>query len=397
MATNSKQEELQQDWMDRAITWAFNLIAKLAEPFLAFGLIASAIDYGSHGQFLSTNGALLSWWVATQAIALEGSGGVAFAMSFAAQEQNDTAKMWVQRVLALALMLVGGIMFFVEITASAKGVTEAAMPDWYIYLMGFLRAFVSIGYIAICRTKHYRYSGIAPQVVQAQLVQQGVQDALTSFVAMVPQLVQQAVQIQGTVIVQEVHSLVQSSVDAQVQDLQMLVASLPALIQQDVEMVVQQHLSSVLQALEGDDQSATIQQLLERMQEVSSSVQKISTTITEVRSVQRTATVDRPAAQKAIPAARIVAGTKNEPLRLVQSTGAAERSANQMGAEEDEEPVQVRVPRYIESQLALGHKPSLSEIVGQCGCSKHTAIKYRRELVPEEPAEEMVAITQASS
>jgi hypothetical protein len=390
-----KQEEKQQDWMDRLITWTFNLIAKLAEPFLAFGLIASAIDYGSHGQFLSANGMLLSWWVATQAIALEGSGGVAFAMSFQAQEQNDTAKMWVQRILALSLMLVGGIMFFVEITASAKGVTEAVMPDWYIYLLGFLRAFVSIGYIAICRTKHYRYSGVAPQVVQAQIVHQGVETALQSFAAMVPQLVQQAVQIQGTVIAQEVQTLVQNALNAPVQDMQMLVESLPALIQQDVDMVVQQHLASIVQALEGDDQSATIQQLLERMQEVSSSVQKMSTTITEVRSVQRTATVDLQVQRSAQPT-RIVASTKSEPLRLVQSAS-AERSAVQEGESGDEEPVQVRVSRYIESQLALGHRPTLTEIMEQSSCSKHTAIKYRRELIPEEPAEDTMFRVQVGS
>jgi hypothetical protein len=53
------------------------------------------------------------------------------------------------------------------------------------------------------------------------------------------------------------------------------------------------------------------------------------------------------------------------------------------------EPANVRVPRFIAEQLNQGHKPSLSEIMDQCQCSKNTAIRYRRELLSTD--EEVVA------
>jgi hypothetical protein len=43
------------------------------------------------------------------------------------------------------------------------------------------------------------------------------------------------------------------------------------------------------------------------------------------------------------------------------------------------EPVNVRVLRFIQERVNQGHKPSLSEIMDQCQCSKNTAIRYRRK------------------
>jgi len=178
-ASNEEQSRLQRfaelSWLDAVISFVFRLIAKLAEPFLAVGLVASAIDYGTHGAFLGAHRAILGSWVVTQALALEGSGGVALAMSFDAQADGDHAKAWSQRVLAVALFLVGGIMFFMEMSASIKGFNEATMPDWYIYGMAALRSIVSLGYIAVMRTREHRFSGEAPP---AQPAPQIIEDLL---------------------------------------------------------------------------------------------------------------------------------------------------------------------------------------------------------------------------
>jgi hypothetical protein len=52
------------------------------------------------------------------------------------------------------------------------------------------------------------------------------------------------------------------------------------------------------------------------------------------------------------------------------------------------EPANVRVPRFIAERLHQGHKPSLSEIMDQCQCSKNTAIRYRREIVGTDEEEQ---------
>ena len=48
------------------------------------------------------------------------------------------------------------------------------------------------------------------------------------------------------------------------------------------------------------------------------------------------------------------------------------------------EPAGVRVPRFIQEQVNQGHKPTLSEIVDACQCSRNTAIRYRRDLLGDE-------------
>jgi hypothetical protein len=57
------------------------------------------------------------------------------------------------------------------------------------------------------------------------------------------------------------------------------------------------------------------------------------------------------------------------------------------GTEQGAEPVHIRVPRFIQEQVNQGRKPSLSEIMNQCQCSKNTAIRYRREIVGAEEEE----------
>jgi hypothetical protein len=165
------------EWLDGIISFGFRLLAKLAEPFLAAGLIMSAIDYMSKGTFLV--GMPHEAWIVTQGFALESSGGVVLALSFEARAEGDKAKMWMQLVLGLALLIVGGVLFFVEMAAAVKGFNEASMPDVYIYGMAALRSVVSLGYIAVMRTKHHRFSGEASVVPSVQLpsITEAIEDA----------------------------------------------------------------------------------------------------------------------------------------------------------------------------------------------------------------------------
>jgi hypothetical protein len=64
----------------------------------------------------------------------------------------------------------------------------------------------------------------------------------------------------------------------------------------------------------------------------------------------------------------------------VQSMAQGE-PASEPPDETPSEPVSVRVTRFIQERLNQGPKPSLSEIMDQCQCSRNTAIRYRREIV----------------
>lgn len=164
------------EWLDGIISFGFRLLAKLAEPFLAAGLIMSAIDYMSKGTFLV--GMPHEAWIVTQGFALESSGGVVLALSFEARAEGDKAKMWMQLVLGLALLIVGGVLFFVEMAAAVKGFNEASMPDVYIYGMAALRSIVSLGYIAVMRTKGFRFSGVSVvPPVQLPNITEAIEDA----------------------------------------------------------------------------------------------------------------------------------------------------------------------------------------------------------------------------
>ena len=43
------------------------------------------------------------------------------------------------------------------------------------------------------------------------------------------------------------------------------------------------------------------------------------------------------------------------------------------------ESVGMRISYFLQEQAALGRKPSLTEIMNECHCSRNTAIRYRRE------------------
>jgi hypothetical protein len=366
-------------WLDGLIGFAFRLIAKLAEPFLAFGLIASAIDYGSHGTFLGGHTALLTLWVVTQGIALEGSGGIALAMSFEAKAGNDLVKARIQRALAIALMLVGGVMFFVELSAAVKGFSESTMPDWYVYLMNGARAIVSLGYIAVCRTRYYRFSGIAPEVIEQHLLEERMSELVQQVNHRLLE-VQSSMQQQVQHMLQAQSHLMEQRIQAQ---LQTVVQHCSAAIANQVPPLIEEQLQGVVQHLQ-DGQSQALSLLVQRFEEVCMTVHEIRT-ITEVRTADElpaTAAVlmNQPDEQLgSVREKRLCAGS-SEPLRLVQSRAtihADEKAPDDLAAE----PVHIRVPRFIAEQLEQGRQPSLSEIMNHCSCSRNTAIRYRRELL----------------
>ena len=48
------------------------------------------------------------------------------------------------------------------------------------------------------------------------------------------------------------------------------------------------------------------------------------------------------------------------------------------------ESVGMRISCFLQEQAALGRKPSLTEIMNECHCSRNTAIRYRREQLGDE-------------
>jgi hypothetical protein len=308
--------------------------------FLAFGLVASAIDYGSHGKFLSSNDHLMLLWTVTQALALEGSGGTALAMSFEAQAQGDAVKAWTQRCLALALMAVGGVMFFSEMSATAPGFKTVMLSPQYIYIMAGLRTIVSLWYIAVCRTKSHRYSGVEP-IAQPQI-------AAPDIEAEVAQAVESAVD--------EVRKGIQEQLDELRNAVEGSIAELPAQIKAaaqeldyevDPEALSAQVAQSVEQAMRSLDLSAQIKDQVQRVVAMA---------------------VMRPTAQP----------QKNTD-DLAQPTQGKETM--KIPAISSEEPARLRIQRYIEEQRQAGRTPTLEQIMEKCGVAKNTAVKYRREFV----------------
>jgi hypothetical protein len=261
-----------------------------------------------------------------QGIALEGSGGIALAMSFEAKAGNDLVKARIQRALAIALMLVGGVMFFVELSAAVKGFSEATMPDWYVYLMNGARAMVSLGYIAVCRTRHYRFSGIAPKVTEQHLIE----ERMSELVQQVNQRlleVQSSMQHQVQHMLQAQSHLMEQHVQAQ---LQTVVQHCSAAIANQIPPLIEEQLQGVVQQLQ-NGQSQALSMLVQRFEEVSTTVHQIRT-ITEVQTpgelpAAATVFMNQPGEHAdAIVGKRVGAGP-GEALRLVQSSSVVHADA----------------------------------------------------------------------
>jgi hypothetical protein len=319
-------------WLDHAISFIFKLIAILAEPFLAAGLIASAVDYGSHGHFLETNDLLMMAWIATQAIALEGSGGVALAMSFESQAQNDPIKAWMQRCLALTLMAVGGVMFFSEMSAAAPGFKAVMTSPQYVYIMAGLRTVVSLWYIAVCRTKSHRYSGVEPaqspspapniEAELARLVEEQIGDVRSDI-----EDLRNAISGQ----VKEIPAQISKAVAAQEYEV-------------DPDKLSAQVAQSVEQAMRTLDLSAQIKDQVQRVVAMA---------------------MMRPTAQ----------AQKNTDELMQSLSGKETMKIPSIGEEAEKKQ---RVQRYVAEQRGQGHEPTLEDIMAECRVAKNTASKYRK-------------------
>jgi len=149
-------------WYDGLIEFLFRFVAKTSEPLLAVGLIFSAADILTKGRLMQNNLLLSDAWAWTQAIAIESSGGVVLVYALSSFRQRDTPKGWLYLLLSALLAIVGGIMLFTQLVASATGATDSIADGaaWFVYTMAALRAVVSIGYVVMCRTKHIRFTDL---------------------------------------------------------------------------------------------------------------------------------------------------------------------------------------------------------------------------------------------
>jgi hypothetical protein len=323
-------------WLDRAISFIFKLIAILAEPFLAFGLVASAIDYGSHGKFLSSNEHLMLLWTVTQALALEGSGGSVLALSFDADKEGDHVKAWIQRLLAIALMLTGGIMFFAEMAEAVPGFKGIIASGGYVYAMAGLRSLVSLGYLAVCRTRSHRYSGVEPaqQPAPAPDIEAEVAHAVESAVGSVRNGIQDQLD--------ELRNAVQGSI-----------AELPAQIKAaaqdldyevDPEALSAQVNETVAHCLRTLDLSAQIKDRVEQVVAMA---------------------VMRPVAQPTKHTDEL-APKNAQPKETTKIPAITEKG--------------LRIQRYIAEQRQLGKEPTLDDIMADCECAKNTAVQWRKAM-----------------
>src|SRR6266446_3130411 len=97
---------------------------------------------------------------------------------------------------------------------------------------------------------------------------------------------------------------------------------------------------------------------------------QFAATVQEFKREMRSAIAEAPMSSSPAPARQL-----RSVAPLVQKAPASEPA---------HEPVNVRVPRFIQEQVNQGHKPSLREIVEACHCSRNTAIRYRREQLGDE-------------
>lgn len=365
MATQEKTRFGEFHWLEDIIEALFKCLSILAEPFLAFGLVASGIDYGMHGKFLA-NVAVMQSWTVTQGIALEGSGGVALALSFEAAAEGDQVKAWCQRLLAIALLLTGGIMFYVEISQGALGGNASTMPDWYVHLMSALRAVVSIGYIAMCRTKKHRFSGTAPEIVQMQSMQEAVQSAMQGMQGKV----QSALHAEIT----KMHGAMQTALTAQLAEIvQSQVAGLRTELVGIVQSAVEQDIASAVAVIEEDMQQLATARMGDIHQALSSDVHRIcseilhSVRVTEVPSVQ--AALNAP--QRSVVLTR---EPRTDALPSVQSAEDSVQQADDAASSR----YKAAIFAYVQSQCMQGHEPTAQEIVNAVQCGQRTAFKYRK-------------------
>lgn len=167
------------------------------------------------------------------------------------------------------------------------------------------------------------------------------------------------VQVVQSEIVQQVQELVQSQVREQVQVNQVGIL-------EQIAIQVQASQSTI-----ADQVQASQSTMLEQV------TAQIAAAMQEMKRDMRSAIVEATASSSDSSV-----GSSPKPARQLRSITPLTQS--EPGTEPATEPPNVRVPRFIQEQVNQGHKPTLSEIVEACQCSRNTAIRYRRELLGDE-------------
>lgn len=127
-------------------------------------------------------------------------------------------------------------------------------------------------------------------------------------------------------------------------------------LRQQVQQVVQSHVAEQVQAV----QSTLLEQV----------TTQITSTMQEFKRDMRSAIAE--------------ATVSSSPARSPKGARQLQSVPTLVQNEPASEPANVRVPRFIQEQVNQGHKPTLSEIVDACQCSRNTAIRYRRDLLGDE-------------
>lgn len=145
-------------WYDQVIEFLFRFVAKTSEPLLAIGLIISAADVLTKGRLMNDNVMLAYGWAWAQSIAIESSGGVVLVYGLQSFKDRDRVKAWAYIILAGLLAIVGGMMLYSQLLSSATGAQDAfSGGGWLTQVLVILRVIVSVTYVVLCRTKHFRF------------------------------------------------------------------------------------------------------------------------------------------------------------------------------------------------------------------------------------------------
>ncbi|GHO88042.1 hypothetical protein [Dictyobacter formicarum] len=199
---------------------------------------------------------------------------------------------------------------------------------------------------------------------QIQLVQENI-----------PQVVHSVVQAHINTIVSEIHEAVQSELIGVVHQIPETVQKeVQFLVAEQVQPLIEGQVQAMVQVLEEGNNTTALQELAERLQEVSASVHQMHTTITEVRTVRQVSHASEPSPRATRGSTKVI---ENEPSKVVQSSQSRVRA--ELPERTYSEPAEIRVSRYISEQLTQGHVPSLTEIEKYCDVSRNTAIRYRRD------------------
>ena len=156
----------------------------------------------------------------------------------------------------------------------------------------------------------------------------------------------------------------------------------PVVHQQEREQRIEQAMNQFNIRLQ-EVQTELRQQVQQVVQShVAEQVQGVQSTLLEQVTTQITSTMQE--FKRDMRSAIAEATVSSSPARSPKGARQLQSVPTLVQHEPASEPANVRVPRFIQEQVNQGHKPTLSEIVDACQCSRNTAIRYRRDLLGDE-------------